>query len=402
MQRLIFITHRIPYPPNKGDKIRSYHILQKLCSNYKVDLVTFIDDPEDRQHIEHLESICHSVMAVEINPAYRKLLSLTGFLSGKALSLPFYTNKKVSAYVRHLIKEGIKRVVVFSSAVAQFLPDDISNLNCIVDFVDIDSDKWRQYSSSKTWPMSWVYMREYRKLFKWERDLAERVSASLFVSDKEAGQFAEMVPQAAAKIHALDNGVDFQRFSPKISFENPYKNGELPLVFTGAMDYWANVDAVVWFAKEVFPVIKKELPQAVFYIVGSKPTADVTALATPGGVMVTGKVDKVEPYLQHATIAVAPLRIARGIQNKVLEAVAMEKCVVATGAAMEGIREQNIFAKNTIDDPQLMAQRAIELLQSQSERDHWGKKGRELVLKHYDWDKNTQILLEMIEGGNGE
>src|SRR5450830_1901821 len=185
--------------------------------------------------------------------------------------------------------------------------------------------------------MSWLYRREGRRLLQYEQQVAAAADVSLFVSRAEAELFRQLAPAAAHKTGFLNNGVDIDYFSPAHRFDNPYPADSQIMVFTGAMDYWPNIDAVQWFAHEVLPAVRQRHPQALFYIVGSRPSAQVLALAALPGVQVTGTVPDIRPYLAHASFAVAPLRIARGIQNKVLEAMAMRMPVLVSAQALEGI-----------------------------------------------------------------
>jgi sugar transferase (PEP-CTERM/EpsH1 system associated) len=230
----------------------------------------------------------------------------------------------------------IDRVLVFSSPMAQYA-ENYAAARRVVDFCDVDSDKWRQYAGQKPWPMSWLYRREADTLLAYERHVAATCDASLFVSDPEAQLFRTLAPESAAKIGWFNNGVDTDYFSPERAYERPYAAGERALVFTGAMDYWPNIDAVQWFATEIFPQLLAATPALRFYIVGARPAAAVTALGQLPGVTVTGTVPDVRPYIHHAEVTVAPLRIARGIQNKVLEAMAMARPMVVSPQALEGI-----------------------------------------------------------------
>ena len=214
--------------------------------------------------------------------------------------------------------------MVYSSAVAQYvLREDLPLEQRIIDFVDVDSDKWKQFASNKIWPLSAIYKREADKLLEYEQQTAEKFDYNLFVSDSEAELFRQLAPSVAEKVTSYNNGVDSRYFSPTEELENPYRSAVLPIVFTGAMDYWPNVDAVKYFARSVLPQVKLRHPEAEFYIVGNKPSAEVKELEQIPGVVVTGWVEDIRPYIKHASVAVAPMRIARGVQNKVLEAMAM-------------------------------------------------------------------------------
>ncbi|MDP1605282.1 MAG: TIGR03087 family PEP-CTERM/XrtA system glycosyltransferase [Rhodocyclaceae bacterium] len=210
----------------------------------------------------------------------------------------------------------IDTAVIFSSVMADYLPD-MARLPTLVDFVDMDSAKWRQYATMHRWPLSWLYRREGERLLSFERDVAARARHAFFVTEAECDLFRSAAPECAGRVDAMCNGVDAEFFSPDHALASPYRDDEIPIVFTGATDYWPNVDAVVWFAGEVLPRLRARHPAVRFYIVGRSPDPAVQALASEG-IVVTGTVDDVRPYLAHAAVVVAPLRIARGIQNKVL------------------------------------------------------------------------------------
>jgi sugar transferase (PEP-CTERM/EpsH1 system associated) len=334
---LLLLIHRIPYPPNKGDKIRSYHLLKHLAQHYRVHLGTFVDDRDDWQHVPHVEAMCASSHFAALNPAAARVRSLGALLANRSLSLDYYRDAGLRAWTGATMREhGVKRIVVFSSAMAQYA-EAYPDARRVVDFCDVDSDKWRQYAEQKPWPMNWLYRHEARQLLAYERKVARECDASLFVSEPEAALFRELAPESEAKIGFFNNGVDTDYFSPERSYASPYPAGQRAVVFTGAMDYWPNIDAVQWFASDVFPQLRAKFADARFYIVGARPAAAVQALAKLPGVVVTGTVPDVRPYIAHADVAVAPLRIARGIQNKVLEAMAMATPVVVSPQALEGI-----------------------------------------------------------------
>ena len=407
MQELLFLAHRIPYPPNKGDKIRSYHVLKYLAEKYHVHLGTFVDDEQDWQHLPVLKNLCGQTHFVGLNSRMARLRSAKGLLSGEALTLPYYYDASMQEWVTRLLENNpVHRVLVFSSGMAQYVAGQKwSSIRRVIDFVDVDSDKWRQYAKSKSWPMSAVYQREARRLEIYERRIAAEFDASVLVSQDEAKLFKTLAPASAGRIDYLNNGVDSEYFSPHRHYANPYFPDEKVLVFTGAMDYWANVDAVTWFAQEVFPQIVLRDPKARFYIVGGRPTPAVKQLESIAGVHVTGGVPDVRPYLAHAVAAVAPLRIARGVQNKVLEAMAMAKPVLATSAAVEGIESgmgsASAFNAESNEGTGIVvadgvaecAEQALCLLQGEPK-----DTGRAYVLKYYTWAENLKRLDRLLEG----
>jgi sugar transferase (PEP-CTERM/EpsH1 system associated) len=389
---LLYLCHRIPYPPNKGDKIRSFHLLKYLCEHYRVYLGAFIDDPEDWQYESLVADMCAGSCFIKLDPGKARLKSLKGLLSGQALTLPYYQNNQLARWVRDIVDQNhIRKLVVYSSSMAQYVMGGENVFDTrVVDFVDIDSDKWQQYSRQKKWPLSWIYRREGEKLFAFEQAVAQAFDASLFVSSAEAGLFQKMAPQNAEKIAFYNNGVDTVYFSPDIDTHIPYQSSEKVLVFTGAMDYWPNVDAVTWFAKKVFPALKQKHPDVKFYIVGSNPTEDVQRLGNDEGIVVTGRVTDVRPYLKHALAAVAPMRIARGIQNKVLEAMAMAKPVLVTDQALEGIKAEHgkeILLGNTSTEYQLLVQGIVE-----GDYPDIGEVARQKVIKDFSWEENLPIV----------
>ncbi|MDP1679762.1 MAG: TIGR03087 family PEP-CTERM/XrtA system glycosyltransferase, partial [Candidatus Nitrotoga sp.] len=298
-------------------------------------------------------------------------------------------------WVRKVINaQTIKRVLIFSSAMAQYVTG-IQQARCIIDFVDIDSDKWRQYAKRKPWPMSWLYQREGRLLLRYERQVACEYDASLFVSKTEADLFKQLAPESAAKIGFFHNGVDSDYFSPGREYPDPYQTNMAAIVFTGAMDYWPNVDAVRWFAQEIFPAVLTKHPHARFYIVGSRPTADVQELAELPGVVVTGAVADVRPYLAHAQLAVAPLRIARGLQNKVLEAMSMAKTVIASPQAAEGILATSGKELHIASNGQEFCRIIISMLASKAE-ERSGETARARILDDYDWERSLAHVKTLL------
>ena len=241
-----------------------------------------------------------------------------------------------------------------------------------------------------------MYRRESATLLSYERSVAQRWDASVLVSNDEAELFRRLVPQSASRVSGISNGVDSDYFSPEHHFANPFPAGGPVLVFTGAMDYWANVDAVVWFAQEVFPKVRAQIQDARFYIVGSRPSAVVQALGQHAGVTVTGAVPDVRPYVHYAVAAVAPLRIARGIQNKVLEALSMARPVIATSAAAEGLKSRPAEAMWVADEAQDYAQRCIAMLRGEI-APQAGASGRRCVVEHYSWAVNLARFSELLE-----
>jgi sugar transferase (PEP-CTERM/EpsH1 system associated) len=399
MEDLLFLAHRIPYPPNKGDKIRSWHLLRHLAARYRVHLGCFVDDAQDHKHEPVLRALCASCHFAPLNPRTAKLGSLRGLLTGDALTFAWFRDSRLTRWVNEThAARPIAAQVVFSSAMAPFA-ESVEGFRGrrIVDFIDLDSDKWRQYADTAGQPMRWVYRRESRLLARAETAIAARSSASLFVSEAEADLFRRRPGVAAEHVHALGNGVDLDYFDGQRAYPNPYSPGGPVLVFTGMMDYRANVDAVCWFADAVLPEIRARHASVRFAIVGAKPDEKVKRLAEREGVIVTGRVEDVRPYLAHAAVAVAPLRIARGIQNKVLEAMAMGRPVVASAEAFEGI-DAEPGVDLAVAGGGNFAGLVCRLLDDQQEAAALGLRGRRRLTGHYTWESRLAPLDRIVEG----
>jgi sugar transferase (PEP-CTERM/EpsH1 system associated) len=396
VENLLLLVHRIPYPPNKGDKIRSYHLLKHLAQRYRVHLATFVDDEDDWQHVPHVQALCASSHFARLDPKLARIRSLGALFGGRALSLDYYRDAGLAAWVgQAMAQERIERVVVFSSPMAQYA-EPYGTARRVVDFCDVDSDKWRQYAQQKPWPMSWLYGREARALLAYERQVARECDAALFATEPEAQLFKALAPESDAKIGHFNNGVDTDYFSPQRAYASPFGDGERALVFTGAMDYWPNVDAVQWFVAEVFPLLRARFADLRFYIVGARPTPSVQELARQPGVVVTGTVPDVRPYLAHAAVAVAPLRIARGIQNKVLEAMAMAVPVVVSPQALEGI-EAVPGADLLLADGAGAFAAAVSSLLTEETAPALGAQARARVERLYSWPSNLARIEARLE-----
>lgn len=397
---LLFLCHRIPFPPNKGDKIRAFHLLQHLSQHFDIHLGTFVDDPEDWAWCPEVEAYCASSHFEPLTGWRATLGSLRGLLTGEALSLPYYRSKGLSQWVSQTIeRHDIRHVLVYSSAMTQFLPAGGAVFKRrVIDFVDIDSDKWLQYARNKPWPLSWVYRREGRRLLAHEQSVIRDFDAGFFVSEPEAALFRTLAPQFAHKVGHFNNGVDTDYFHPDATLPTPY-NGDAPvLVFTGAMDYWPNIDAVIWFATEVLPAIRARVPGVEFCIVGSSPGPAVQRLASLDGVSVTGRVVDVRPYQQHASAIIAPMRVARGVQNKVLEGMAMAKPVLVTHKGLEGIRAQNgrevLLAESAADYGD-----CLEALLA-GEYPALGKAARQCIEQHFRWESSLPEVTRLLVSGS--
>lgn len=393
---LLFLCHRIPFPPNKGDKIRSFNLLKHLAKSFDIYLGTFVDDEQDWDFVAQLDKYCRDRLVLPLSPRVATIKSLKGFLTNQALSIPYYESAEMTHWVKEIVaRQSIAHAIVYSSAMAQFIPPREFQLQRrLIDFVDVDSDKWRQYAEQKRWPVSYVYRREANKLLALEKMLCAQYDSSLFVSEAEADMFKTLCPESASKVGFYNNGVDRDYFNPARSYASPYAVDVKVIVFTGAMDYWPNVDAVVWFARNVFPRLRAKHQHLLFYIVGGSPSASVVRLGEEPGIKVTGRVEDVRPYLHHAIAAVAPMRVARGVQNKVLEAMAMEKIVLVSSLGLEGIAATHEEQLLVVEEPaeyEAYIERVIdgEFCQMQ-------EPARRFIASHFDWGKSLPSVVALL------
>lgn len=399
---LLFLAHRVPFPPNKGDKIRSYNMLVELSKTFNVHLGCFIDDKDDIGQADNLAPYCASIHAVWQSKFKAKIRGLKGFIRKQAITLPYYESESMQGWVKHIIRQhDIKRSLIFSACMAQFVTPYLNEMqHSVLDFVDVDSDKWRQYAAQKSKLKAWFFKREARLLAEYEAEMAACFDFSTLVSEDEASLFKSQLPdQLHHKVLGIRNGVDTTFFNPENELPVVADLTPRDIVFTGAMDYWANVNAVLWFVAKVWRAIRKEHAGSYLWIVGANPSAEIWALNNKHNIRVTGRVADVRPYLSQAAVSVAPLQIARGIQNKVLEAMAMAKPVVLTHMAAEGIQTQSHSAYQVIDDPLEMAQAVADLL---TNRVTQSPQNRAFVQAHFSWQREVHIFTRMLLGELGD
>jgi sugar transferase (PEP-CTERM/EpsH1 system associated) len=357
-----------------------------------VHLGAFVDDPEDWAQVAALRGVCGELELRPVSRIAARLRGLGGLLTGEPITTGYYRDAIMRGWAMALAaRRKLDAVFVYSSSMAQYA--DGLELQAgtprVIDFCDVDSDKWRQYAASHSPPGRWIYAREARLLAQCERRAAREFDVSLVSAEPEAVLLRAIAPESCESIRVLANGVDASYFDPAVRWPDPYPAGRRAIVFTGAMDYYANVDAVRWFAVNVLPAVRAATPEAFFAIVGSNPSPQVRALARPGAVVVTGRVPDVRPYLAHASVVVAPLRIARGVQNKVLEAMAMSCPVVATSDAVQGIPGAAGAGVTVCDSAERMAESVIATIT----RDVCTvPDGRRFVQERHGWEAQVDAL----------
>jgi len=433
---LLFLAHRVPFPPDRGDKIRSFHVLRYLSKRMRIHLVAFADDAADLDPPVAFTDMLASCTILPRGKSQARA-GLEALATRKPVSLTAFAAPAMQAAVDRVLPR-VDGIYCFSGQMAQYLPDDGPPV--VMDFVDMDSAKFAGFADDSRGPMRWMMRREARLLGAFEREIASRVSASLFVSEAEATLFRN--GGATGRILAVENGIDSATFDPagKVGQAGkfgqaatpPYHPGEgrgpvgkatvtpdspppstspnwTPasagevksglvlseahadplIVFTGQMDYRPNIDAVTWFARDILPRIRTKHPTARIAIVGRAPTPAVQALAGDA-VIVTGAVDDVRGWLAAADVCVAPLKLARGIQNKVLEAMAMARPVVASAAAAEGIDHAGTI--RVAADASEFAAQVLALLDAPTDAADLGRAARAQVLRRYGWDARLAPL----------
>ena len=385
------------------------------------------DDPRDLEYEEDLRKYCAITKVMLIRPKLARVKSILCLFSKKPLSVPYFYSKRLQETINHWQSiNNYDAILCYSSPMAEYVfrsdrPSTIKPLpRLIMDFVDVDSEKWKQYAQHAHWPLSWIYQLESKRLAEFERRVAETFDHSILVTHEEEKIFKTKNPHIKS-ITVITNGVDLNYFSPQflqatdVSTRHPALNtqhstlgSQSPssdlqpsspiIVFTGAMDYYANIDGVIWFSKEIFPLIQRSLPEVQFYIVGSKPGKQILSLSDNKGIKVTGYVPDTREYYQQAMVAVAPLRIARGIQNKILEPMAMGIPVVATSEAVKGTQATMSDGVRIANSAEEFEKELLRLVKDTELRRECSIRARRYVENHHDWEMHCSRLESMING----
>jgi len=395
--RILYLAHRIPYPPNKGDKIRSYHHVRYLAERHEVHLVAFVDDPADFAGGDALQEICREVVLV---PLDRRRALARGALSlarGRSLSEGYFGGEAMRAAVKGVLAGRTFDVAwAFCSPMAEFLAQTNAPLR-IADFVDMDSEKWLQLGAFSPIPWRWLYRLEGRRVAALERRASAYADHVLFVAETEAAVLRGLRPKGV-DIGVVPNGVDQAYFR----YEGDASSGApLTILFTGALDYGPNIDGVLWFLREVIPLLQRDIPGARFLAVGHRPApALVRAARRSGGTFeVAGSVPDVRPFFRRAHVYAVPLRMGRGVQNKVLEAMAMGLPVVASPLATAGLRVDPNIHLLVAERPRDFAAAVLSLWREPSTRERLSASARKLVAERYDWEKNLRLLDSYVNRG---
>jgi len=396
---ILFLCHRIPFPPDRGDKIRSWQLLNAMARIAPVHVGCFGDDERDLGFAADMAGVTASQCVVARDRS-KLAAGLAALVRREPVLVSIYRNRELRRWVDDLLYcHPIRAIVAYSVQMAHYVPVGLPpETRFIMDFVDFDSAKYAAYGADQRGFMGWVNRREGRVLHDYERAVARRADLSTFISAAEADAFRAAGGVDGCAIRPLENGVNFDYFHPGADYPRVEAPGRPLIVFTGQMDYRPNIEAVESFARGAMPRIRRVHPDAVFAIVGRNPAREVKALSARPGVIVTGAVDDVRGWLAAADVAVAPLRTARGIQNKVLEAMAMGRPVVASRQAAEGIDARAGEHLIVADAPMAEADAVLSLLEEPDRAAALGRAARARVEERYDWAATLAPLRAILTG----
>lgn len=390
LPRVLFLTHRVPFPPDKGDRIRTYHLLRQMAKRGRVWLGCLADEPVPPETLTALNALCERVAVVPVGQRSRWVRALGSLAIGGSLSEGLFASKELTRILRQWVSEAsFSTVVASASSLVHYLRDPaLAGIPAVVDLIDVDSEKWLDFAAASRPPKKWLYKLEAARVRKLEKSLAGWVRAASVVSRAEADVYDSFTQVGAATV--ATNGVDQEYFAP-VSCET-----QQALAFVGALDYLPNEDAAMWFAREMWPGLRAKFPTAEFRIIGRNPTPAVTALASIPGVNLVGQVPDVRPFVASAAVVVVPLRLARGVQNKVLEAMSMAKAIVAAPASLAALQTVSGVHLLSATTPQQWVDVVGGLLSDPLKREQLGIAARQYVEERHHWERCLQPLLDAI------
>jgi hypothetical protein len=394
--RILVLTQRFPFPPDRGDRIRSFHILRHLARRHEISLASLTDEDIDEVRLAALRDICVSVDVARIHGFWRKAMSLFYLPTRTPLTLPNYYSRELKEKIRRRLEtESFDIIFIYCSSMAPYVLE-CDRIPKVVDFVDVDSEKWLEYGRSRRPPVNLVYFRESYLLRRYEKRISKSCCHLFVASRREKDTLSRFVE--GKPITTITNGVN-------ISSKFTIQRSGARMIFTGVMDYWPNEDAACYFVNEIFPIISEKLPGAEFVIVGQKPTRRVMQLSRVKGVTVTGWVQDPAKYMDEATVFVAPIRVARGIQNKVLEAMGCGLPVVATSAAADGLEAMEARDYLLGDSATTFAEQVLLLLRDGELRERLATTAVGYIREKHDWSFNMKemekILVDVVESKKG-
>jgi sugar transferase (PEP-CTERM/EpsH1 system associated) len=388
--RVLYLTHRVPYPPDKGDRIRNWHVLRGLAGRFRVSLGCLADEPVPDAARAKLGEVCERVAIVPVSRSHRLLGAGRSFLGGRSLSEGAFSSCELALVIDAWQGESPFSAIVASatSLVPYLRRPAFRSVPAFVDVVDVDSRKWLDFADTVSFPKSWLYRREAARVRRLEQDLPRWAKASVLVSPAEARLFDSIAGPGSALV--ATNGVDLDYFRPTPPSPEPIA------AFVGALDYLPNVDAAAWFATSVWPAIRARRPDAEFHLIGRNPVPRVRRLASVPGIVVVGSVPDVRLPLARASVAVVPMRLSRGLQNKVLEALAMGLATIAAPPALVALRtvpDRHLLRAETPDE---WITAILDLFDHPAKRLELGRAGRAFVEEHHDWTNCLEPFLDRI------
>jgi polysaccharide biosynthesis protein PslH len=392
---ILFLVHRLPYPPDKGDRIRTYHILKYLAERATVHVACLADEHVGEAAVTALRRFAAQVAVVRIDGPGRWLRALGSLLTGASISEGAFASADLRASLRQWAQATRFRACLASasSLVPYLRLPELREVPAIVDLIDVDSQKWLDYAAASKIPRRWLYRLAASRLRRVERQLASWAHGVVVTTPVEAAIYDSFAGPGTARVVA--NGVDLDYFRPEPGETEP------ACVFVGALDYRPNVEGVCWFCREVWPVLRQRRPDARLLLVGRRPAPAVQRLGGQSGVEVVGQVPDVRPYLRRAALAIVPLQIARGVQNKLLEALAMAKAVVASPQCVAGLQTQRDVHLKIADSAAAWTEIVVGLLENKNERDRLGAAGRRYVEQYHRWETCLTPLGNLLHQATG-
>ena len=392
------LSQRVPYPPNKGEKLRTYHQIERMVDlGHTVSVVSFSEGADDEQQARALEAALG--VTVMLYPLPGKLTRYTkALLRGLPISVgAFYSPQAARVIHQQLASPSLDMLFLSASSLSYYVFSSKSyqqtRCKLVMDFMDVDSDKWRQYAHNARWPMSWVYQRESRGIRRLEQQVNKWFAHSFLIAKEEVELFKRTVCHEHP-ITVLGNGLDFSAFTPVADQE---KVRERHFLFTGVMDYKPNIDAVLWFVRQCWPGIKKQLPDATFTIAGMNPSQEVKAFNNKQGIEITGFVEDILPYFHAAAVFVAPFRLARGVQNKVLQAAACKVPLVCTSMGAEGIGFASSDTMAIADSAEAFTEACIIQASQRGEALAKAQRALDIMLQEYSWEQQLTPLEKILK-----
>jgi len=384
--KILYICHRFPYPPKRGGKIRPFNMIKYLSNQgHQVWVASLTRSQQEFDECSGIVDYCHQYTIGLVNESAQWVRMILHLPTPTPSSIAYFFNKKLKKQINQWIKqEDFDLIFVHCSSVAQYV-EDVKHIPKILDYGDMDSQKWLTYKSFKPFPLSLGYWWEGMKMELSEKKLATKFDLSTCTTSAELETLNSY--GKAKKTDWFPNGVDSDFFQPD---GNQYDQNSIS--FIGRMDYFPNQQCMLEFCHQVLPLIKKKIPNVKLYIVGAEPSKDIKVLEQSEEVIVTGSVDDVRPYILKTAAMVAPLQIARGTQNKILEAMAMGVPVVSSSLAASGIDAIPGEHLLTADSPEEYAEKLISLMKSSSLREKYAKAGRERMLSNHSWEDSMKKM----------